>query len=76
MVILCGCFTCVPRFVKWVKGERDGSLPYASSRPYKSRSHGSESQSRPRSLEMGKIGVTNEVHVVHEEWETLIQSGC
>ncbi|KAJ4986137.1 hypothetical protein SVAN01_08401 [Stagonosporopsis vannaccii] len=71
MVIMCGCFTSFPRFLKWVKGERDESLPYASSQRYKSRSHGSESHSRLRSHELGKIGVSNEVHVVHDDWETL-----
>lgn len=73
IVIMCGCFTSFPRLLKWAKCERDDSLSYGSSQRYKSKGHGSrsESQSRLRSLELGKIGVTNELHVVHDDWRTL-----
>ena len=73
MVILCGCFISFPRFFKWVKGDGTGSLPYGSRR-YKSRSYASESRSRLRydaPVELGKIGVTNDVQITVESWRTL-----
>lgn len=87
MVILCGCFTSFPRFLKWVRGERIGSQRYGSQR-YKrsygftlenqSRSYGyaSESQSRlryevPIPMELGRMGVTNQVRAAHQDWSTL-----
>ncbi|KAH6625789.1 hypothetical protein C7974DRAFT_207391 [Boeremia exigua] len=72
MVILCGCFISFPRFLKWVR-ETTASQVYGSQR-YKSRDYGSESQSRLRSdapIELGIIGVTNEIRVVSEDWRAL-----
>lgn len=45
---------------------------------YKSRSYGSEIQSRLKpdaSIELGTIGITNEIQAVHGDWRTLRGSG-
>lgn len=84
MVILCGCFTSFPRFLKWVKGDRGSSSRGYHQGGYRSRGYddGSESRSRLKgvdtvntmTLEMGKIEVTSEIRMVEEgreEWRVL-----
>lgn len=84
MVILCGCFTSFPRFLKWMRNERTGSglrrykksYGYASENQSRSYGYGPESNCRfrydtPGPLEMGRLGVINEVRVTHQEWMTL-----
>jgi hypothetical protein len=65
MVILCGCFTSFPGFLKWARGERGGR----SHQWYKSRGYASESRSRLRpdaAVELGKIEVTYETKITNE----------
>ena len=67
MVILCGCFTSFPGFLRWARGERGGSHQW-----YKSRGYASESRSRLRSnavVELGKIEVTCETKITNEPTE-------
>ena len=84
MVILCGCFTSFPRFLRWMRDEGTGSgsrqykkgYGYVSEGQSGSYGYGSESQSRlrydtPSPMEMGRLGVMNEVHAAHREWRTL-----
>ena len=84
MVISCGCFTSFPRFLRWLRDERTGSgsrqykksYGYASETQSRSYGYGSESRSRlrydtPSPMEMGRLGVMNEVRAVHQEWRTL-----
>lgn len=79
MVILCGCFISFPRFFKWVRGDcavlpAYGSRRYAD-RWYKERLDALESRSRPRKsmsapggVELGMIGVTNDIRVTFGPW--------
>jgi hypothetical protein len=87
MVILCGCFTSFPRFLKWVRDERTGSQRYGSRQYKKSYGYASEDQSRsygygpeshsrlryetPTPMEMGRLGVMNEVRAANPDWRTL-----
>lgn len=66
MVILCGCFTSFPGFIKWVRGDRERSQQYQW---YRSREYASDSRSRLRSdatVELGKIEVTIETEITNE----------
>jgi hypothetical protein len=84
MVILCGCFTSFPRFLRWMRDERTGSgsrqykksYGYASENQSRSYGYGSESQSKlrydtPSPREMGRLGFMNEVCATHQDWRTL-----
>ncbi|KAF1927457.1 uncharacterized protein M421DRAFT_421869 [Didymella exigua CBS 183.55] len=86
MVILCGCFTSVPRFIRWMRDEKTGSQRYGSQqykRKYgyssqdqsRSYEYGPESQSRlrhetPNTMELGRTGVT-QVRAAHHNWRVL-----
>ena len=66
MVILCGCFTLFPGFLKWVRGHRERRQQHQW---YRSGEHASGSASRLRSdtkVELGKIEVTVETKVTNE----------
>lgn len=84
MVILCGCFISFPRFLRWMKDERMGSgsrqhkksYGYASEPQSRSSGYNSESRSRlrydtPSSVDLGRLGVMNEVRAAHQDRKTL-----
>ncbi|KAJ8107083.1 hypothetical protein OPT61_g9108 [Boeremia exigua] len=74
MVILCGCFTSFPRFLKWARGDANASQQRYGPQRYKSMGCASESQSRLRSealLELGKFDARNASEVVREDWRRL-----
>lgn len=82
VVILCGCFTSFPRFLRWTKEQKAGSQRYGSQQYKKSYGYASQNQSgsygdglgsqsrlrfeTPTPIEMGRLGVINEVRTANQ----------